>query len=253
MSLSLDPAAGAAFTPALTAAPADWTLAVPFTGGGLQGPAGISVDGSGQVWVTNYFGVASLFGNSGVPVFPDGLKGNGLQESYGGAVDASGRMWIANEQNDDSTINNGVGSISLMADSGLTQPGTSVFTAGGLNFPVAIAFDRNGTAWVVNYGNSHLTLLNPSGVPQSGTAGYVSTQLAFPVAVAVDSQGFGWVANQSASSVTRVAADGSRFTCFSVGDSPSAVAVDAVDNVGLRRAACWKRLGSPSTQLETFG
>ncbi len=219
------------FSPALAAAPADWTLGIPYTGGGMKGPAGISIDAMGQVWVANYFGVASLFANSGVPVFPDGVRGHGIQESYGGAVDATGRMWVANEQNDDATMNSGIGSISVLSGAGPALPEGSVLLTGGLNFPVAIAFDRSGNAWVVDYGDSHLTVLNASGVPQSGTKGYMSDQLVFPVAVAADSQGNGWVANQSANTVTRVSEDGSRFTSFAVGPSPSGVAVDAADNV----------------------
>ncbi|HLI77630.1 MAG TPA: hypothetical protein VKV02_11835, partial [Acidobacteriaceae bacterium] len=76
------------FSPALASAPPDWTLAVPFTGGGMNGPTAVSVDSTGRVWVANYFGVASLFANSGLPLIAGGFTGDGLQESYGGAVDA---------------------------------------------------------------------------------------------------------------------------------------------------------------------
>lgn len=227
----LTPSGAAPFSPSLTAAPADWTVAIPFTGGGMSGPAAVSIDAQGSVWVVNYFGVASLFANSGAPTYAAGLTGYGLQASYGGAVDPTGRLWVTNEQNDDYTINGGNGSLTLLNSSGPALPGASLLSAGGLNFPISIAFDRNGTAWVVNYGNSHLTVLNSAGIPQSGANGYSSDQLAFPVAVAADSAGNAWVANQSASTVTRVSPDGLHFTSFTVGNSPAAVAVDAADNV----------------------
>ncbi len=44
------------FTPVLSAAPNDWTISLNFTGGGLDGPFGIAIDGSGDVWVANVVG-----------------------------------------------------------------------------------------------------------------------------------------------------------------------------------------------------
>ncbi len=224
-------AKSAAFSPALTAAPPDWTLTMAYTGGGLHAPTAVSIDSAGRVWVANYYGVASLFSNTGAPLFVGGITGYGLQESYGGAVDPSDRMWIANQENTDTSVNGGLGSLTVLNSSGPALPGSSTLSSGGLDYPASVAFDRNGTAWVVDYGDGHVTVLNSAGAPQSGAGGYTSGQFAFPVAVATDSQGNGWVANQSASTVTRVAPDGSAFSSFTVGNGPSAVAVDAGDNV----------------------
>ncbi len=225
------PSSSSAFSPALTAAPPDWTLAIPFTGGGMNGPTSVSVDSTGNVWVANYFGVASLFANSGAPLAASGITGYELQESYGGAVDATDRMWVANEEDSDYTVNNGMGSVTVLNASGPALPGNSAYAAGGLDFPISLAFDRSGTAWIVNYGNSRLTVLNSAGAAQSGAQGYVSDQFAFPVAVATDPVGAAWIANQSASTVTQVTPNGAAFTSYTVGAGPSAVAVDAVSNV----------------------
>lgn len=219
------------FSPALPAAPPDWTLAVPFTGGGMNAPASVAVDSVGNVWVTNYFAVASLFTNTGATVASSGFTGYGLNESYGGAVDGNDVAWIANQENTDYSVNGGFGSITLLNNAGPALPGDSQYASGGLSFPVAVAIDGTETAWVVDYGNGHLTLLNNAGMPQSGDSGYASDQFAFPVAVAVDSKRNGWLANQSASTVTKVAADGSAVTSYTVGNGPSGVAVDAADNV----------------------
>ncbi len=224
-------AKSSAFTPALKTAPPDWTLAMAYTGGGMNAPTAVAVDSAGKVWVANYFGVVSLFSNTGAPLFPGGITGYGLGESYGGAVDPADRMWIANQENADVSINGGIGSLTVLNSNGPALPGSSVLSSGGLDYPSSVAFDRNGTAWVVDYGDAHITVLNSAGVPQSGSGGYTSAQFAFPIAVAVDSGGNGWVANQSAGSVTRVAPDGSAFTSFTVGNGPSAVAVDAGDNI----------------------
>jgi len=215
-----------AYLTTLSAAPTDWTLFATYSGGGMNGPSSVSIDSQGNVWVANYFGVASLFANTGVPIFAAGITGSGLLNSYGGAVDVTDTMWIANEQSA-SSVNNGLGSITLLSGSG----SASQYTSGGLNFPIAVAFDTSGVAWVVDYGNSHITLLSASGSPLSGTAGYTAANLEFPSAVATDSKCNAYVANESSNTITRVLADGSAFTDYVVGQGPTSVAVDGNDNV----------------------
>lgn len=216
-----------AYSPSLAAAPNDWTLFVTYSGGGMNGPSSLSIDSQGNVWVANYFGVATLFSNAGAPIFPGGIIGNGMMNSYGGAVDVNDTMWIANEQSA-STVNNGLGSVTLL-NSGGSSP--AQYTSGGLNFPIAVAFDTSGVAWVVDYGNSHITLLSGSGSPLSGSTGYTAANLVFPSAVATDSKCNAYVANQSSNTITRVVADGSTFTDFLVGQGPTSVAVDSADDV----------------------
>jgi streptogramin lyase len=219
--------ASTAYLPALSAAPSDWTMFATYAGGGMNGPSSISIDSQGNVWVANYFGVASLFSNTGTPIFASGLSGNGLLNSYGGAVDVNDTMWVVNEQST-GTVNSGLGSVTLLNSAG-TSPAR--YTNGGLNFPIAVAFDTSGVAWVVNYGNSHLTLLSGSGSPLSGATGYTAANLEFPAAVATNSKCNAFVANQSSNTITRVLADGSAFTDFVVGQGPTSVAIDGADNV----------------------
>ena len=219
--------ASTAYLPALGASPSDWTLFATYSGGGMNGPSSLSIDSQGNVWVANYFGVGSLFSNAGVPVFEAGLSGNGLLNSYGGAVDVNDTMWVANEQSAGS-VNSGLGSLTLLNGAGISP---AQYTNGGLNFPIAVAFDTSGVAWVVNYGNSHITLLNGSGSPLSGTTGYTAANLQFPAAVATNSKCNAYVANQSTNTITRVLADGSAFTDYVVGQGPTSVAIDSADNV----------------------
>lgn len=216
-----------AYMPSLSAAPSDWTLFAMYSGGGMNSPSSVSIDSQGNVWVANYFSIASLFSNIGAPLFPGGITGNGLLNSYGGAVDVNDTMWVANEQSA-SAVNGGLGSLTLLNDSG---GAAAQYTSGGLNFPVAVAFDTSGVAWVVDYGNSHVTLLSSAGSPLSGTSGYTAANLEFPSAVATDSKCNAYLANQSSNTITRVLADGSAFTDFVVGQGPTSVAVDSGDNV----------------------
>jgi streptogramin lyase len=191
----------------------------------MDGPSGLGVDGAGNVWVASYFNTAALFSPLGKPL--QQVTGDGLSASYGLAVDGNNDAWIPNEPNPGYSGN----SVSVLNSSGLSVAGSSGFTGGGLDYPVSVTIDTDGSAWVVDYGDSRLTHLSNSGQALSGSSGYTSSQLIFPVAAAVDSSHNVWVANQSATTVTKVVPDGSLFTSFSCCDGPSGLAIDQLDNV----------------------
>jgi len=216
-----------AFSPVLAAAPTDWTLFVNYTGGGMNGPSGMGIDSAGNVWVASYFNVASVFSPLGQPLLPQPITGAGLSASYGLAVDASNNAWIPNEP----SITVAGNSVSELNSSGQSVAGSTGFTSGGLDYPIAVAIDTDQTVWVVDYGNSHVTHLSSSGQALSGAAGYTSPMLAFPVAAAIDGSHNVWVANESGVTVTKVAPDGSLFTSYSCCDGPSGVAIDQRGNV----------------------
>ena len=184
----------AAFTPALTTAPADWTLFVTFTGGGMNYPAGLGVDANGNLWVGSYFfagstdplaGSAAELSPIGKQLFPSGISGSGLSNIYGLAIDASNNAWLTNEASP-GTVNGGLGSITVLNPSGQPLSGTTGYTAGGIYYPIAVAIDTDSSAWILDYGNSHLTHLSNSGAPLSGASGYTSNYFVFPAALAID-------------------------------------------------------------------
>jgi streptogramin lyase len=216
-----------AYEPVLGAAPADWTLLATYGGGGMNTPSAVSIDSTGRVWVANYFEVASLFTNTGEPVFGQGITGDHLDNSYGGAVDVNDSFWVVNEESGQD-VNGGLGSISVLSSTGALE---GHYIAGGIDFPLGAAFDTSGVAWVVDYGDSQITLLDGSGNPLSGLDGYMAKNFVFPVAVATDAKCNAYVANQSSNTVTLVIADGSSFTDYVVGDGPSGVAIDTGGNV----------------------
>ena len=215
------------FVPALTSPPNDFTVALNFTGGGMNSPSGLGVDGEGNVWVASYFNTATAFSPLGKPLLPQGISGAGLSASYGLAVDANNNAWIPNEP----SLGVAGNSVSVVNESGQSIAGSGGYTSGGLDYPVAVAIDTDTSVWVVDYGNSHLTHLSSSGQALSGTSGYTSGALSFPVAAAIDSSHNVWVANQSGTTVTRVSPDGSQFTDFSCCYGPSGLAIDQLGNV----------------------
>ena len=213
------------FSPSLTAAPADWTLSGTYTGGGMKSPGALGVDGAGNVWVASYFGVLSEFSPSGAAVFSSGITGAGLGSSYGLAIDAKDNVWVTNESSD-GVVNSARGSVSEFSNAGQPLLGATGFSAGGLNYPVGIAIDANGTVWVVNYGNASVTLLDGTGKPLSGAAGYPVTGSAFPVSVALDAAHNGWIGDQNDATLTRIAADGTQIRNYACCNAPAGLAID---------------------------
>ncbi|MGA9875809.1 MAG: hypothetical protein WBQ21_08370, partial [Solirubrobacteraceae bacterium] len=237
-----------AFSPALTSAPADWTLSINYTGGGMSTPSTLAIDSTGNIWVANYClatscptvsgafpSVVSEFSPTGAPISASGYTGGGLAESYGLAIDAQNNVWIANGGSP-SSFQCSTGSVTELNSAGQPISGANGYTTGGFNCPIAIAIDTNSSAWVVNNGNAHLTVLSTTnGQPTSGTAGYpaagTTDPLAFPSSVALDASHNAWIGNQSSTFITKVSPDGTQFTNISCCNGPATLAIDQAGNV----------------------
>jgi len=90
----------------------------PFTGGGLNTPAGIVIDGDANAWVANSTPgansiseighVSDMFGNTvgtGVPLSPEaGFHGPGLDRPFGMAIDNNGSVWVTNRGGNSVTV-----------------------------------------------------------------------------------------------------------------------------------------------------
>jgi sugar lactone lactonase YvrE len=236
-----------AFTPALTAAPSDWTMFLNYTGGGMSSPSSVGVDATGNVWVASYFSALTKFSSTGNLVFP-AITSGGLYHSYSLAVDAQNDIWVTNEDSTPSGVNNTLGSISVFNSAGQPLSGANGYIDGGIYYPVAVAIDTNATAWIVDYGNEHFTLLSNTGQPLSGTQGYTSLQISFPVAIAIDANHNGWTVNSEATTVTKISPDGSQFTSYNCCNYPHGIAID-------QRGFVWvaNYLGDSISQLAADG
>jgi streptogramin lyase len=228
-----------AFSPALTKAPSDWTLFINFTGGGMDYPTGLGVDSSGNIWVASYFSagntnasVASVteFSPVGTPLFPNGITGSGLNSIYGLAIDASNNVWVTNQASA-SSINRGLGSVTVLNSAGQPISGTTGFTTGTLDFPSAVAIDPDGSAWIVNNGNSSVSRLSLSGTSLTGTTGYGAKTIAFPIAIAVDATHHAWVGDQNDGVVNRLSQDGPSITPYTCCSAPNSLALDQSGNL----------------------
>jgi sugar lactone lactonase YvrE len=216
--------ASTAFTPALTAAPSDWTMFLNYIGGGMNTPTALSVDSTGNIWVAGYYGVASKFFPTGAPVFPNGITGGGLFHSYGLAIDPQNNVWILDEDSPVG-VNGGYGSVTVLSSTGQLLSGPTGYTAGGIAYPIAIAIDTNSTAWVTDSHNASITLLSSTGQPLSGPTGYQWPQLASSFGIAIDASGNGWATSNEDENVTKISPDG-KFTSYACCSGPSGVAID---------------------------
>jgi streptogramin lyase len=224
--------ASPAFAPVAAGAAPDWTLAVTWSGGGMNLPTAMALDSSGNAWVASYFSALTELPplGTGGSVQQIASASSALMESYGLTVDGSNNIWVANEQSSNS-INGGNGSVVKFSSTGQVLSGAGGYSAGGVFFPQGLAADTTGNVWVVDYGNSMISLLSPSGSAVNGATAWGSGQLFLPVAVAVDASHNAWVANQSANTITRISADGSKVMQVSCCNGASGLAVDQGGNV----------------------
>ncbi len=182
------------FQPTLLYAPNDFTIAIVYTGGGLDGsglaPGGVAIDAAGNVWVPNY-GSSSLseFTSNGVPKTGSPFSAAGLDNPTSVAIDTYGSAWVANINGDD---------LSEFNAQGQKISGPPGFTGGGLNNPYGIAIDETGNAWAANNGGNSLSEFESNasgGLALSGSAGYGGQVLAGPAGIAADTSGDVWTAD----------------------------------------------------------
>jgi hypothetical protein len=177
------------FGPALTSIPNDFTVAISYTGGGLNGPYAVAVDASDDILVTNYGtnpGSISAFNPLGVPVSSTAVSGNGIAAANGIAIDGNGYIWVASTEPD--------------ALSSFDSTGTAVANVTtDLNAVRGIAVDGSNNVWVTNSGNNSVTeFSNSSGTPSTVTGDPFGTSvLDDPFGVAIDIHGNAWVTNRA--------------------------------------------------------
>ena len=132
-------------------------MSISYLGGGISVPTALGVDGSGNVWVANYFGgVVSELSPTGVPVSAGGYYDPALYESYGLTIDPSNNVWVANEEGNGNNGNNG--SLSKFSQTGQVLSGPGIY-GGGLYYPYSVAADTDGVVWVADFGHSGATNL----------------------------------------------------------------------------------------------
>jgi streptogramin lyase len=180
------------FQPALSLPPADWSMMLRFTGGGLSSPAGLAIDAAGNAWIANAggSGVTGL-GSQGTQLTgPQGYAGNGnIFGAQAVTVDRTGSVWVAD------TLLSSV--VKLSVTNGTVQ-GSSSYT-NAINGPTGIAADSQNNIWVANFGDGSVTELGSNGTPLGGSPFTAGGSLQAPFGIAVDPVGNIWVSDNAAS------------------------------------------------------
>jgi DNA-binding beta-propeller fold protein YncE len=216
------------FAPYLSAQPNDFTIAINFTGGGLNGPNGIAIDASGNVWVPNYSGNSvTKLASTGAAATGSPFTGVGLNGPQSIAIDGSGNVWVTNDYNDQGN------SVTKLTNAGVIVSGSPFPTGGSDDVPIAI--DASGNAWVGNEASSSVAKLNSAGSAVSGSP-FTGGGLSWPEAIAIDASGNVWAADfaNNGGSITKltssgVAVSGSPFTGGNL-YGPIGMAIDGSGN-----------------------
>ena len=211
----------APFTGGDSAQPADFTVGISFTGGGMNQNYCLAVDAAGNIWTASPFSqtLTELTPGGSINQF-GGFNVNGMNGPYGMAVDTAGNVWIPED------INN---SLSEFTSSGAAATG-SPFSGGGLNNPYAAAIDGSGNIWVSNDGGTpSLSKFASNGTTSTGP--FSGGGLALPQFNAVDASGNIWLANAGVSTVSKFSSTGTPSGTGYATGAGSAYGV-AVDNSG---------------------
>jgi hypothetical protein len=239
----------AVYTPTLGRQPNDFTLAISYSGGGLNGPQGIAVDGGGNVWVTNDNGaIVTKLTSAGAVAAGSPYTGGGLSLPWGIAIDLNGNAWV---------VSNASGSVTEFSSTGTVMSPAGGYTVCNLSGPRGIAIDGSNNVWIPDAGHNDVCVLSNTGALVSPGAGCTGGALNGPQSIAIDGGGNAWVANYSGGSVTRfstVSGTGCTVQSGSNGytggglHDPDAVAIDKGGNA-------WIADLSPSgvTQISSSG
>ena len=214
----------APFSPALSSAPNDFIVGIEFTGGGLNNPQAIAIDGSGNAWVSNIGGTSGLISElspTGAALSPSGGFIASTSNLIDGiAVDPSGNLWATAYY---------AQAIVELSSSGTVLSGSNGYTGGSLSAPYAIALDGSGNVWATDWGTTSVVKLSSSGSVLSGSSGYTGN-LKRPYAIALDPSGNAWVVNRDNNTLTEFSNSGTLLSGsgYSGGglNTPYSVAID---------------------------
>jgi streptogramin lyase len=206
-----------ALTPSGSALPGS-----PFdAGGNISESDGVSVDGTGNIWVTDRSNELIELTSAGAAIGT--YTGNGLNTPSVLGIDVSGNLWVPNEN--DVTI-------SEFSNAGAPIP-HSPFSGAALDAPSGVALDNAGHVWAANSQGSSLSELSSTG---AAIGNYGGCGLSLPYNLAIDGGGNIWVADGNAH-VAEFSNSGAPLcaTEFTSGQNygPGGVAVDGSGNVWL--------------------
>ena len=187
----------------------------------LNGPWGVSVDISGNVYIADTYnqkirmvtnaGIITTFAGTGT----EGSSGDGeaatsaqLNGPFGVSVDISGNVYIADYGNNKIRMVTSTGIITTIAGTGAqgSNGDGGAATAALLYWPFGVSVGTSGNVYIADYGNNRIRMVNNTGIITTivGTGEYgrsgdgeaaTSAQLNYPRGVSVDISGNVYIAD----------------------------------------------------------
>ena len=164
--------------------------------------SGVSVDGSGNVWVaaSKNNNILKLDSN-GNQVTGSPFSGGGINSPSAISIDGSGNVWI---------VNLGGSNLTKLTNSGAPVSG-SPFPSSA---PEYIAIDASGNAWIT-FSSYLVSKLDSSGSVVFSTQGYPTNAFYGDFySVAIDGSGNAWMANYDVSDLIEISGTGSFLSGF---------------------------------------
>jgi sugar lactone lactonase YvrE len=200
----------------------------------LNGPAGVAIDRSGNLYVADALNqrvrmvdasgrISTVAGDGVAGITGDGgpAKAAKLSNPVAVAVSSSGDVYIADAGNHRVRRITPTGTMTTVAGdgrAGFSGDGGSAASA-QLDTPMAVAVDGSGNIYIADAGNNRVRRIDAAGiigtVAGNGTAGSMGdagpatqAQLRGPIGVAVDASGNLYIADEGNSRIRRVSAAG---------------------------------------------
>lgn len=197
-------AANAPFQPTLAGTPADWSVAITSTGGGLAAPYAVAIDAAGTAWVANSAGtnVTKLTRTQTA----SSITGGGLLGPQGIAVDTAGNIWVANSYGS---------SLVELNNAGTILSGANGYTTGGISSPFAVAIDTANNVWIANYDTGSVSGVATGGatpVAISGSPFTAGGSVLLPVSVAIDATNNVWISSSGNDVVSEISNTGANLS-----------------------------------------
>jgi hypothetical protein len=180
-----------------TAPPNDWTMAVNYVGGGLDGPEFVALDSLGDPWVTNFEGGGSVskFSPTGVALSgSSGFTAGGISAPQGIGIDRNNDAWVANTN----------ATLTELDVNGNALSGMDGYSGGGLGDNYGLAIDPQQNVWVSAHADvakfcGPITANCPTGVttgqPISPAGGFTGGGLTSGLGLSTDASSNAWIAN----------------------------------------------------------
>ena len=141
----------------------------------LSNPTGITIDGNGNIYMTeaschvrkiSVGGIISTIAGGGPNNLGDG--GQALQAQFDTptaiAIDLGGNIYVADYNNHRIRIISPSGIINTFAGGGISQANGIAATSASLSYPNGVAVDQLGNVYISDYGNSRIKMVNQSGI-----------------------------------------------------------------------------------------